>query len=41
MTPQCTCSFDGAPTMSFPLANVSCSLTTCGFPPWAVSGVGP
>jgi hypothetical protein len=34
MTPQCTCSFDGAPTMSFPFANVSCTLTACGFPPW-------
>jgi hypothetical protein len=34
MTPQCTCSLDGAPTMSFPFANVSCSLTDCGFPPW-------
>jgi hypothetical protein len=41
MTPQCTCSLDGAPTMSFPFANVSCSLTTCGFPSWPVSGVGP
>jgi hypothetical protein len=34
MTPQCTCSLDGAPTMSFPFAKVSCSLTVCGFPPW-------
>jgi hypothetical protein len=40
-TPQCTCSLDGVPTMSFPFANVSCALTTCGFPAWPVSGVGP
>jgi hypothetical protein len=42
MTPQCTCSLDGVPTMSFPtFANTLCLLETCGFPPWSVSGVGP
>jgi hypothetical protein len=34
LTPQCTCSLDGATTMSFPFANAGCSLTECGFSPW-------
>jgi hypothetical protein len=34
MTPQCTCSFDGAPTTSFSATSISCSLTLCGFPAW-------